>query len=129
MMEKRLYPRVEKQFSVLVENEQGVQLNVIAVDASSEGVCIQCNTLERDLITPGGNFVSQGKPVELFLWLDLPFADGQSEKIGARCHVSFSRRLSSNQCKIGMRYMDLEAKVYETLVNYITYTSASNDHQ
>lgn len=128
MMEKRLYPRVEKQFSVVVENEQGVHLNVIAVDASSEGVCIQCNTLERDLITPGGSFVSDGKPVELFLWLELPFANGQSKKVATRCHVSFSRRLSSDQCKIGMRYMDLEKKEYETLVKYIVYTNASNDH-
>lgn len=129
-MEKRYYPRVAKQFSAVVENQEGVHINVLAVDASSEGVCIQCNTFERNLITPGGNFVQDGKPVELFVWLDLPLGSGQSEKIGAKCHVAFSRRISSEQCKIGMRYLDLDEKKYDILVKFIASavdTKAVND--
>jgi len=126
MIEKRLYPRVEKKFSVTIQNEQGLKLNVLAVDASSVGVCVQCNVLERNLITPGGSFVSHGKPVELYIWLELPF-NGKAEKVGARCHVSFSRRISNNQCEIGMRYMDLEENGYETLVRYISSVNAANE--
>ncbi|NOR68817.1 MAG: PilZ domain-containing protein [Methylomarinum sp.] len=126
-MEKRTYPRVKKQFSAVVENGAGVNFDVVAVDASNEGVCIQCNTFERNLITPGGCFVSDGKPVELFLWLELPFENGQAEKIGARCHVAFSRRISRDQCKIGVRYMDLDKNGYDLLNKYIESVSASND--
>lgn len=126
-MEKRIYPRIEQQFSAIVENKEGVHLKVVAVDASSEGVCIQCNTIERNLITPGGSFVNNGKPVELFVWLDLPFADGVSRKVHARCHVAFSRRISRDQCKIGMRYIEFDEGVYDTLLHYMEAVSASND--
>ncbi len=127
-MEKRLYPRVVKQFSAVVENQQGQQLKVVAVDTSSDGVCIQCSIIKRDLITPGGSFVSNGKPVELFIWLDLPFENGVAKKNCARCHVSFSRRISKDQCKIGMRYMELDEGGYATLINYIESASACNDY-
>lgn len=128
-MEKRIYPRVEKQFSAVVENKEGMHLKVIAVDTSSNGVCIQCNTFDRNLITPSGSLVSHssGKPVELFVWLDLPFKGMTAKKIGARCQVVFSRRISRDQCKIGMRYMDLDDSVYETLVKYIESATVSND--
>ncbi len=124
-MEKRVYPRIEKQFSVVVENDKGVKLNVVAVDTSSDGVCIQCNTFERNLITPGGCFISDGKPVELFLRFELPFGTGKVEKVNIRCHVAFSRRISSDQCKIGMRYIDLDEDVYSTLVKYIELAVAA----
>ncbi len=129
-MEKRLYPRVEKNISAIVENKDGMRLKVMAVDTSSNGVCIQCNTFDRNLITPGGSFVDSGdgKPVELFVWLDLPFEGETARKIGARCQVVFSRRVSNDQCKIGMRYMDLDDRVYETLVKYIESAIVSNDY-
>jgi len=127
VMEKRFYPRIVKKFPAVVENLDGVHLDVVAVDASSEGICIQCNTTERDLITPGGSFVSNGKPIELFVWLDLPFEAGVAKKIRARCHVAFSRRLSKDQCKIGMRYMEFDAGMQDTLLKYIESVNASND--
>jgi hypothetical protein len=126
-MERNYYPRVQQQFSAVIENEDGVHVNVIAMDASSEGVSIQCNTFVRNLITPGGCFVrDDGKPIELFVWMELPAESGEPKKIGARCHVAFSRRLSSDQCKIGMRYMDFDESSFEILVKYIKATMASN---
>lgn len=119
-MEKCQYPRVARQFSAVIENAEGTHLNVVAVDTSSEGLSILCNTLVRNLITPGGCFIGEdGKPVELLVWLKLPVGGGKARQIGARCHVSFSRRISSQQCKIGMRFMDLEQGGYTTLVKYI----------
>ncbi len=125
-MEKRFYPRIIKDIAAVVENHQGVHLDVVAVDTSSEGICIQCNTAERNLITPGGSFVSNGKPVELYIWLDLPF-NGETAKISVRCHVAFSRRVSKDQCKIGMRYMEFDKGMQDTLINYIKLVTASND--
>lgn len=126
-MEKRFYPRVEKQLSAVVENQQGQQLNVVAVDASSDGVCIQCSILKRNLITPGGSFVSNGKPIELFVWLELPFEGSDAKKICARCHVAFSRRISKDQCQIGMRYMELGDGMHDTLIKYIESATVFND--
>ncbi len=128
MMEKRIYPRVARQFSAIIANDDGLQLRVEGMDASSEGVCIQCNTVVRNILTPGGSFVRDGKPVELFVSLELPFDEHGAEMVDARCHVAFSRRLSNDQCRIGMRFMDLDQKGYETLIQYIESALASNDN-
>lgn len=127
-MEKRCYPRVVKPFHAIVENGEGAHVRVVAVDASSEGLCVQCNIFERNLLTPGGSFVrGDGKPVELYVWLELPVGQREHEKIGARCHVAFSRRISSDQCKIGMRYMELDESEHEKLLRYVESSIASND--
>ena len=126
-MEKRFYPRVAANLSAVIANEDGVRVNVMAMDASSEGLSVECNTIERNLVTPGGNFVRDGKPVELFVWLDLPDENGGTAKIEARCHVAFSRRIANDKCKIGMRYLDLEKKAYEKLTRFIESSLASND--
>ncbi len=119
-MEKRYYPRINKPFSAVVQNENGVNINVMAMDTSNEGLSIKCNTFARNQITPGGRFVKDdGKPVELTVWLDLPVEEGKAETVAARCHVAFSRRLSSDQCKIGMRYMELDHNGYQTLLKYL----------
>lgn len=119
MMQKKYFPRVETQLAAVVENDEGLHFNVIAVDASTEGVSIQCNTVKRNIITPGGRYISGGKPIELLVWLQLPFDDGRVETIGMRCNVAFSRRLSSQQCQIGMRYADFDQDAYETLLKYL----------
>lgn len=124
-MKKKWYPRVIKEISAIIENESGVHLNVIAIDASSEGVCIQCNTIQRNMITPGGSFVDNGKPVELYIWMELPFKDGMERQVSARCHVVFSRRESKNQCKIGMRYMEFEPGMKDTLIDYMQLAAVS----
>jgi len=123
-MEKRLYPRVIRQFSAIIENSQGVRLNVLAIEASSKGLAVKCSTYQRDLITPGGSFICNGKPVELNVWLELPFDDGHAENIGARCYVSFSRRISNSQCEIGMRYAQLDQDGYHTLIKFIESATA-----
>ena len=119
-MKKKFYPCIKKPLSAIVANEDGVQINVVAMDTSSESVSIQCNTVVRNLITPGGRFVrDDGKPIELFVWMELPLENGAPERVCARCHVTFSRRLSSDQCKIGMRYMDFDKSDFDVLVKYI----------
>ena len=127
-MEKRFYPRVKRQFIAVVENGEGAHIKVVATGTSSDGLCIQCNTTERNTITPGGCFVrDDGKPVELFVWLELPLGIGGAEKIGARCHVIFSRRISSDQCQVGMRYMDLDQSGYETLIAFMESVKETNE--
>lgn len=118
-MEKRFYPRVEANLSAVIANDEGVRLNVIALDASSEGIGVECNTVERNMITPKGNYVRQDKPIELFVWLDLPDEDEGIIQIEVRCHVAFSRRTAHDRCKIGMRYLDLERNDYDKLIQFI----------
>lgn len=128
MMEKRFYPRVVGPFSAVVEDESGISLNVIAQDASSNGLCIQCNIRERNLVTPGGSFVRDGKPLELLVWLALPLLAGGVEQIAIHCHVAYSRRVSNNRCEIGMRYTQINTNAQKILMEYIESASVSNDY-
>lgn len=107
------------QVSAIVTTEDGVRIKVVAVDVSSDGLGIECHTRQRNIITPGGSFVRDGKPVSVFVDLNLSDEDGQSSKITARCHVAFSRRMSSDQCKIGLRYADIKNNDHEWLVQFI----------
>ncbi|MDI1276854.1 PilZ domain-containing protein [Methylobacter sp.] len=118
-MERRLYQRIPVQVSAIVTTEDGVRIKVSAVDVSSDGLGIECNIKQRNMITPGGSFVRDGKPVSVFVDLDLSDRDGHSSKIVAKCQVAFSRRMSSDQCKIGLRYADIENNSHEWLVRFI----------
>ncbi len=125
-MERRLYQRIPVQVSAIVTTEDGVRIKVSAVDVSSDGLGIECNIKQRNMITPGGSFVRDGKPVSVFVDLDLSERDGHPSKIVAKCHVAFSRRMSSDQCKIGLRYADIENNSYEWLVRFIEKRLAPN---
>jgi hypothetical protein len=118
-MERRLHQRVPVQVSVIVTTEDGVRIKVIAVDVSSDGLGIECHTRQRNMITPGGCFVRDGRPVSVHVDMNLNDEDGLSSKIVARCHVVFSRRVSSDQCKIGLRYADIENNSHKWLVRFI----------
>lgn len=126
-MKKKFYPRVSAHLSVVVINEEGVRLKVEAFDASSDGFSFQCSTLQRNMMTPGGSYIRNGRPVELDAHLDLPVADDHSLPVKARCHVAFSRRVARDRCEIGMRYKAIEGDGYRNLIRFIENKLASND--
>jgi hypothetical protein len=123
-MEKRLYYRAPLQVSAVVTNDHGMRIEVLAIDVSNDGFGIQCDINQRNLITPGGSFVRDGRPVEVRVHLDLPGEGGDLPKIVARCYVKFSRRISSDECKIGMRYIEFEGDGYNRIVQFVEKTVA-----
>ena len=125
-MQKKIYPRVSAHLPVVVTNEEGVRLKVVAFDASNDGFSFQCSTLQRDMMTPGGSYLRNGRPVELDAHLDLPVADDRSLSVKARCHVAFSRRVARDRCEIGMRYKAIEGDGYRVLIQFIEDKLATN---
>jgi c-di-GMP-binding flagellar brake protein YcgR len=124
-MVRRLYQRVPAHISAVVTTEDNVRLKVVTVDLSSDGLGVECNTKQRNIITPGGSFVRDGKPLSVFVELTLIDEEGQSSKIAARCHVVFSRRMSSDQCQIGLRYFEIENSGREEIFRFIEKMLAS----
>jgi len=120
-MERRLYQRIPLQVSVNVTTEDGLRIQVVGVEVSSDGLSIECNTKQRNMITPGGSFVRDGRPLSVFIDMNLS-DDDQLSKIAARCHVVFSRRISSDQCKIGLRYAHIENNGHERIITFIEKT-------
>ena len=127
-MEKRIFPRVMAQLPVVVANEDGIKFNLFTLDASSEGVRVQCSTDQRNKMTPGGSYIRKGRPIELFLWLDLPSPEGTNNQIEARCNITFSRRVANNICHIGMRYTVIKNDGHEKLMDYIASSAASSNY-
>jgi PilZ domain len=119
VIEKRLYQRIPVQLSAIVSTDEGARIKVVAVEVSSDGLGIECNIKQRNMITPRGSFVRDGRPVSVFVDLNLPNEEGQLSKIVVRCLVVFSRRISSDQCKIGLRYADFENNSHEHLIRFI----------
>jgi hypothetical protein len=117
-MKKKIYPRISTPLSAVITSEEGTHLKVVAMETSQYGFSFQCSTLQRNSLTPGGCFVHNGRPVELEVLLELPFSD-RSQLIKTRCHVSFSRRIASDKCELGIRYEDFEGDGYKDLISFI----------
>lgn len=117
-MERRLYQRIPVQVPAIVTVDGGAGIKVVAVDVSNDGLSIECDIRQRNMITPGGSYVRNGKPVSVVVDVELSDGDGQSIKIVARCLVVFSRRMSNDLCKIGLRYVDIETGSREWLVRF-----------
>jgi len=111
--------------SVVVAIEGGASVKAVAVDISSDGLGIECDIRQRNMMTPGGSYVRNGKPVSVIVDLELSDEGDQSIKIAARCLVAFSRRMSNDLCKIGLRYVDIENSSREWLVRFIERKQAS----
>lgn len=126
-MHQKYFPRITKELPAVLENSEGVHLKVTAIDTGFDSVSIQCNTIKRNIITPGGRYISGGKPIELFLSLGLPYEDGMMEMVSLRCYVAYSRRISSEQCKIGMRYANLDNDSFEALKKYVQFINFVTD--
>lgn len=126
-MDKRFFPKIEAHLPVIIANEYGEKLNAYTLDTSSEGFRIQCTIEQRNMVTPGGSYIRNGRPVELLVSLDLPDNEGSYEKLIARCHIAFSRRVARNVCEIGIRYLDIEQDGYSKLVEFIEAANPANN--
>ncbi|MGR9086531.1 MAG: PilZ domain-containing protein [Gammaproteobacteria bacterium] len=129
MVNKRHFGRVSRQLSAIVENEDGLRLKVVTVDASVSGVSFLCNIYQRDVMTPGGSFLRNGRPVRLSITLELPDGEGNVALVRAYCHIAYSRRISREKCMIGMRYIDFEQNSHERLCRFISQCMALSDSE
>ena len=76
---------------------------------------MECPTEERNSITPSGSLMMQGKPVELEIQIGLP--GGGS--VNGRCQIVYSRRLSRENCLIGLRFLEFYENSFDILTQFI----------
>ncbi|MCD2451411.1 PilZ domain-containing protein [Methylicorpusculum oleiharenae] len=120
-MEKKIYPHVSIHLPVFITNVEGIRFKVVAFDMSNEGFSFKCSTNQRNLITPGGCFIHNKRPMELDVRLILPASadNNGSEGVSARCHVIYSRRIARDDCEIGVRYFNIEASGFDKLLGFL----------
>ena len=115
VIEKRRHLRIPAKISVIVVFDDQENIIVEAFDFSCEGIRVQCSTNDRNLITPGGSLIKDGRPIELDLQLHLT----DFMRIPVKCHVVFSRRIARDQCQIGLRFVSLDASTYNRLLAFV----------
>lgn len=100
-------PRVAKKIDVDIKNTKDEHLKTQTVNISVGGFAIQCNIEERNKLTPEGDFVVHGKPIEVDVNMQLPIRKGKTELMKAKCRVIYSRRIAENKCQLGMCFTEL----------------------
>lgn len=107
-IEKRFSPRVDVHLTAVIFVSEDLKLNVIASNVSQNGVCVQCDTTTRNLITPGGCFMRGLHPLELGIIMDAT-EKATKRQIKAQCQVIYSRRVAKDQCQIGLKFKDMNS--------------------
>jgi len=118
-LNKRDKLRVETSaLSVSIRDETHVVL-AKTLNISAEGVALKCSTLEREQITPKGDFVCSGRPLEVDVVIDFPEKNNKKYEFKARCRVVYSRRLTQDKCQLGLYFIDIDKVDRERLINFM----------
>ena len=118
-IEKRISPRVDVQLSAVISVSENLRLTVVVANMSHNGVCVQCNTIARNLITPGGCFIRGLHPLELGISLSVSEKDGDDRQMEALCQVIYSRRIAKDQCQIGLQFKEMDTESRDLLQEII----------
>ncbi len=114
------------KFPAVVTSDEGIRLKVTGLEVSTEGLTVQCSTAERNLITPGGSFIHNGRPLELDLQIDFATSSNQENFVFARCHVIFSRRITKNTCQIGLVFLEISDENHGQIKQMIEASSIAS---
>ncbi len=103
-LNKRCSSRVTIKLPVTLTAEDNIHFEAHTINLSNDGLAIVCRTVERNQITPSGDFVKQGRPVKVKLILCLPYLE---EAVQVNAVIIYSRRLSQERCQLGLRFIEV----------------------
>ena len=116
---KRVKVRAEIPFSSVTIKNNDNEISGKALNISLGGVAVKCSTFDRDQITPKGDYICEGKPLEVSLVLRLSEDKKSNYALKARCRVVYSRRLTQDECQLGMNFLDMDAAGKEHLMKFV----------
>ena len=116
---RRAELRIEIPFLSVIINNSDNEISGQALNVSLGGIAVKCSTFDRDQITPKGDYVCEGKPLEVGLVLDLPENKKNNYALKARCRVIYSRRFTQDECQLGMRFLEMDAVGKEHLMKFV----------
>ncbi len=118
---KRVKVRAETPFSsvIIKNNDNDNEISGKALNISLGGVAVKCSTFDRDQITPKGDYICEGKPLELNLVLSLSEGQKSNYALKAKCRVVYSRRLTQDECQLGMNFLEMDVVGKEHLMKFV----------
>jgi len=99
--------------------DKGDEISIEALDISMDGLAVKCSTIERDQLTPKGDFVCNGKPLEMDVIINLPEKNKVNYVFKAKCRVVYSSRLTQDECQLGMYFVEIKDSAKERLSKFI----------
>ncbi|MDC9727801.1 MAG: PilZ domain-containing protein [Methyloprofundus sp.] len=116
---RRLTTRVAVPLLAVSIQSNEYDISGQALDISLGGIAIKCSTFDRDQVTPKGDYVREGKPLEVSLVLNLPENKKSNYALKAKCRVVYSRRLTQDECQLGMYFLEIDAVGKEHLMKFV----------
>jgi hypothetical protein len=102
-----------------VDCGDGFKIDVVALDTSSSGLKLQCNAIDRELLTPRGEWTRHGKPIEVTVTLNVPLENKGINTIKIDCAVAYSRRVALDCYHVGLSYKNLDHESISILAEFI----------
>lgn len=106
---RRAEPRAEVSSLSVSICDNDNEITGKALNISLGGLAIKCSTFDRDQVTPKGDFICEGKPLEVRLILNLPDNKKNNYALKTKCRVIYSRRLTQDECQLGMYFLEMDA--------------------
>lgn len=116
---RRLTTRVAVPLLAVSIQSNEYDISGQALDISLGGIAIKCSTFDRDQVTLKGDYVREGKPLEVSLVLNLPENKKSNYALKAKCRVVYSRRLTQDECQLGMYFLEIDAVGKEHLMKFV----------
>lgn len=112
-------PRIKVQMEVKIKDFQDGHVIALTNDVSIGGFAIECSMVERDQLTPQGDIVYAGKPVEVEVNLQVINQQGGEVLISGCCRVVYSRRVAQNKCMIGFCFLRVHSDGQDKLGEFV----------
>ena len=117
MSELRLFPRVQTQLQIEIENELGETAQAWVRNLSPGGMMIDGDIAFKELISVSLDKDPLVKPIEVKVSCRLP---NEPVPFRSRCRLVFVRRLSQLEFNFGFRFVDMGADNANRLQRYVS---------
>jgi len=119
MVERRQFPRCSVSLPIRVRTEGGKSLEVRALNLSHGGIELGCGPSTASEIVPALYHAHPSTTPPINMRLRLPVADGSEASFDCRGTVVALRRLSQEEYRISVQFLELTEDMQHDLFRYL----------
>lgn len=116
--DRRHYPRISTELPLEIEIDAGETVRGTIRNLSVGGLEISCDRWCADRILPSGHQAFPGQPIRARLRWTLP-GGGQEQVVEASAEIVVSRRLSQNEYRVGIHFLDFSADGEQAVQRFV----------
>lgn len=124
-VERRIYKRFETDLPVIVQSDDGEQLEFRATNLSLAGMELRSDRWNVTRVVPKGEKLTPDQSPVVRTQLELPQADGGNRKIVIDCRIALVRRVSEQEYYLHMQYEFFQGNGFDELEQFVDETLAA----